>query len=77
MAVTIAALREWLDDIVPRARIEASASHQEAMNSYGAGYDRGYLDALEITLKFINGGPEGLATIGEQPEHGGQHDDND
>lgn len=36
----------WLDDEIERGEKNASESSGIAMNSYGAGYDRGYADAL-------------------------------
>lgn len=47
-------LREAIEERLPRAREEADASHRIAMNSYGAGYDCGYRDALEELLKIAN-----------------------
>lgn len=32
---------------------EAAESHREAMNSYGAGYDRGFLDGLRQALRTL------------------------
>jgi hypothetical protein len=40
-------LHEWLEDEINEAEDEAADSHKLAMNSYGAGYDRGYADALK------------------------------
>lgn len=37
---------EWLAEAIRDADERAAESHAEAMNSYGAGYDRGYADAL-------------------------------
>jgi hypothetical protein len=51
-------VREWLDDRLPQANQEAAESHKVAMNSYGAGYDCGYRDALKEVLNLINGEPE-------------------
>lgn len=52
-------IREWLDDKRDLAKGDAADSHKVAPNSYGAGYDRGYLDMLEETLKFLNGEIDG------------------
>ncbi len=54
--ITVQQVRESLDERIPRAREEAAASHAMAMNSYGAGYDQGYLDALEELLRIVNDG---------------------
>ncbi len=56
--MTIQKIRETLDERITQAREEASDSHKVAQNSYGAGYDRGYLDALVELLKFVNGETE-------------------
>ncbi len=56
--MTVQQVRESLDERIPQARQEAAASHKAAMDSYGAGYDRGYLDALEELLKIVNGETE-------------------
>lgn len=48
-------LLAWLADELPRAREDAADSHEVAMNSYGAGYDCGFKDALERVLNFVNG----------------------
>lgn len=44
-------LHERLDD----AEREARESHKVAMNSYGAGYDRGFADAIKEILTSITG----------------------
>ena len=44
-------VRELWED----AKKEAAESHKEAMNSYGAGYDRGYADALGFLLEELFG----------------------
>ncbi len=54
--ITVQQVRESLDERIPRAQEEAAASHAMAMNSYGAGYDQGYLDALEELLRIVNDG---------------------
>lgn len=55
---TPATLNGILEDIRERfaeAKQEAVESHKAAMNSYGAGYDRGYADALGELLEQITG----------------------
>lgn len=37
---------EWMRERESEAEVEARESHKTAMNSYGAGYERGYVDAL-------------------------------
>lgn len=39
--------RAWLAEEIERAEEEARESSKAAMNSYGAGYDSGYLAALK------------------------------
>lgn len=46
-----AAIAERLED----ARRDADESHRAAMNSYGAGYDAGYRDALKRALCIVRG----------------------
>lgn len=41
---------DWLRECVRESRIEATESHKTAMNSYGAGYDCGYADAMKEAL---------------------------
>ena len=41
---------EELKDDLDIAEVEAAESHKEAMNSYGAGYDRGFVDGLKRAL---------------------------
>lgn len=41
---------DWLRERLTEANSEAQESHRAAMNSYGAGYDRGYADALQEAL---------------------------
>lgn len=43
--------KDWLSDEVLRFRENSSESSRLAPNSYGAGYDRGYLDALLAVAK--------------------------
>ena len=45
---------EWLVEEIDIAEKEAKASHKLSMNSYGAGYDRGYVDALKLVLNEAN-----------------------
>lgn len=47
----LADLRERIED----AEVEAQESHVAAMNSYGAGFDRGYADALREFWQSITG----------------------
>jgi hypothetical protein len=43
---------EWLDEEIPLKDENRHQSHAIAPNSYGAGYDQGYYDALrEVRLK--------------------------
>lgn len=37
------------------ANDDAKESHRDGMNSYGAGYDRGYADALSELFEHITG----------------------
>jgi hypothetical protein len=45
---------EWLEDLLDRANHSAKESTRIAMNSYGAGYDRGYADALQVVFAGIS-----------------------
>ena len=56
--MTIEELRAELDERRTAARQDAHESIKVAPNSYGAGYDTGYLKALEEILKFVNGESE-------------------
>jgi hypothetical protein len=56
--MTISQIRKWLDDKIVLARQNAAESHKTAMNSYGAGYDCGFKDALEALTRFVNGEEE-------------------
>ena len=56
--MTVDQVRAEIEDRLPMAREEAADSSASAMNSYGAGYDRGYLDALEQLLRFITTAPD-------------------
>lgn len=45
-------IRDELNERLISAQATAEESHKLAMNSYGAGYDRGFVDALtEAILK--------------------------
>lgn len=50
----IIALRARLDEAIVTARQDAKESRQAAPNSYGDGFDHGYLDALQKVLNTIN-----------------------
>lgn len=52
---TMNSLLESLRETLADAEDEASQSHRAAMNSYGAGYDRGYADAIKFMLEEITG----------------------
>jgi len=51
MSSILADLRDRIED----AEQDARESHLEAMNSYGAGFDRGYADALMELWESITG----------------------
>lgn len=51
--MTMDELLEHLRDKIEDAEAEAQESHKAAMNSYGAGFDRGYADALKEVLNEI------------------------
>ncbi len=53
--MTTQELRERLDDRLVREREDLADSIAVAPNSYGAGYDQGFVDALEQVLNTING----------------------
>jgi hypothetical protein len=55
---TMNSILERLRDKIGDAEEEAAESHKAAMNSYGAGYDRGYADALKEMLADITGDSE-------------------
>lgn len=44
-----------LRDRLAAAESDAQESHKEAMNSYGAGYDRGFADAIQQIIIEITG----------------------
>lgn len=54
-AVTVEQIRAEIDERLPEARRDAHESMKIAPNSYGAGYDIGYWQALEEIHKFVNG----------------------
>jgi hypothetical protein len=43
-----------LDNRIGWAEEEARESHKVAMNSYGAGYDRGFAEALKEIRNLVN-----------------------
>lgn len=48
----------WHEDFredLARARADAAASHSDAMNSYGAGYDAGYVEGLRHVWMLLYG----------------------
>jgi hypothetical protein len=49
-------VRAWIEDQIPQAREDAANSIRVAANSYGAGYDTGWLKALEHILQHLNEG---------------------
>jgi hypothetical protein len=51
----ISQLREWLTDEVRQAADTAQESVRVAPNSYGAGHDTGWLQALERVALFLDG----------------------
>ncbi len=53
--MTIQELYERLNERIVEANQDAKESHKMAMNSYGAGYDCGWRDALNVVLNTING----------------------
>lgn len=57
MPIDIASLRARLDDAIVTARQDAKDSISIAPNSYGTGYDTGYLDALLCVLNTLNDEP--------------------
>ncbi len=52
---TMGRIVESLQDRLSDAERAAQGSHKIAQNSYGAGYDRGYADALMEVLSEITG----------------------
>lgn len=50
---TMSSILERLRDRIGDAETEASESHKVAMNSYGAGYDAGFVAALKEVLTDI------------------------
>lgn len=53
--ITIDDILVFLDERLATAKSDWEESHEVAPNSYGAGYDRGYLDAIKEFRKFVNG----------------------
>lgn len=47
-------LKEWIVDELESAEAEAQESHRIAMNSYGAGYDAGYVSAFNVVLSKLS-----------------------
>ncbi len=41
-----------LKEEIETAQKDAADSHKLAMNSYGAGHDRGYADGLKFAMKY-------------------------
>jgi hypothetical protein len=52
--MTIDEIRAELAERIDAAADESDASHKAAMNSYGAGYDAGFVAALRELRDFIN-----------------------
>lgn len=55
------AFEDWLVGEVNDAERDARETHKLAMNSYGAGYDAGYVAALKIVLERMS--PETAGTM--------------
>lgn len=53
--MSISDLRVKLDDALVQAEQDMKDSHKLSPNSYGAGYDCGWRDALKTVLNTING----------------------
>lgn len=53
MQYSLTALRNLILEQLENAERDAKESHKVAMNSYGAGYDRGMADALKNILDEI------------------------
>ena len=45
-----------LKDMIKDAQKDANESHKAAMNSYGAGFDAGYVDGLDHALQLLETG---------------------
>ncbi len=56
--MTVEQIRAELDERLRAARQDAHESIKVAPNSYGAGYDTGFWQALEEIKKFVNGETE-------------------
>ena len=48
-------LKAWLTKEIESANQNARESHNVAMNSYGAGHDRGFADALMRVQIYLDG----------------------
>ena len=51
MVNKIRELVQGICELIVEAQIDATESHKEAMNSYGAGYDTGYVVGLKEVLR--------------------------
>ena len=49
----MARILEEIEFLLISARADASESHSAAMNSYGAGYDSGFAEALRVSLNIV------------------------
>lgn len=49
--VVMIPFEDWLTEERRVSDIEAAESHKAAMNSYGAGYDAGYVAALRLVAE--------------------------
>jgi len=47
-----------MEEEIARARSDLADSSADDQNSYGAGYDAGYLDGVQWALKLLRGEPE-------------------
>lgn len=52
---TMNAIIDRLTERLAEVKADAWASHKEAMNSYGAGYDAGFVAALQEVITDITG----------------------
>ena len=57
--MTIESRINEIRDSLKTAKADASESHKEAMNSYGAGYDAGRVAGLEVALETLLGAAQG------------------
>lgn len=53
--MTIEEIQIWLEDEIRTAKTAAILSNNIAQNSYGAGYDCGFKEALEHVELFLSG----------------------